>query len=406
MTNTLQFIAGCVVALLPFVQQQPVFRGRVDLVAVDVHVVDGSGRPVADLRAEDFTLKVDGKPRPIVAADYVSHGVTSTSVPGRPPSAPRGPLFSSNASPALGAPGRTLLLAVDESNIGAGNGHWAMTAAERFLDQMGPDDRVGLALIPYAHRNIDPTTDRAAVREALQQIVGHLHTVQPGSTHSLGLVEAFAFANDDKRTWNDVVRRECVDVFPTPSAEDIAQCTRMVETDARGTVSDARQRLIDSVRSFTALLTALADLPGPKTLVLISEELPVSIPSRPHGFRRRSQPDHGCGARVPGQCLRGPVAHPARRCRNPSSAADEHRGRRHPLGRPRERDQSHGWTRQMISGQPGRPSTGSRSRSPGTTCSGSVQSRPTATASRTRSLSRSGVRAFTCGPGRCLRSAT
>jgi VWFA-related protein len=273
MTNKLPVIAGCVVALLPVVQQQPVFRGRVDLVAVDVHVVDGSGRQVADLRAEDFTLKVDGKPRPIVAAEYISHGVSSASVPARSTAARRGPLFSSNASPSSGAPGRTLLLVVDESNIGAGNGHWAMMAAERFLDQMGPADRVGLALIPYGRANIDPTTDHAEVREALQHIIGHLHTVQPESSHSLGLVEAFAFANDDGRTWQEAIQREC---YAPRFPETTEICVKLLETDARRMVSDAHQRLLESVRSFVALLTALTQLPGPKTLVLISEELPVS----------------------------------------------------------------------------------------------------------------------------------
>jgi len=68
----------CVLALLPVVaqqqQQQPTFRAGVDVVAVDVHVVDGAGRPVPDLKPEEFAITVDDKPRPIVAADYVSHG--------------------------------------------------------------------------------------------------------------------------------------------------------------------------------------------------------------------------------------------------------------------------------------------------------------------------------------------
>jgi hypothetical protein len=67
----------CLAALLPFGQQpqqpQPTFQARVDVVAVDVHVVDSSGRPVSDLRPEEFAVTVDGKPRSIVAADYISY---------------------------------------------------------------------------------------------------------------------------------------------------------------------------------------------------------------------------------------------------------------------------------------------------------------------------------------------
>ena len=64
----------CALALLPVAARQqqqppqPTFRAGVDVVAVDVHVVDGTGRPVPGLRPEDFAITVDGRPRPIVAA--------------------------------------------------------------------------------------------------------------------------------------------------------------------------------------------------------------------------------------------------------------------------------------------------------------------------------------------------
>ena len=48
------------------------FKSNVDLVPVDVNVVDRDGRPVADLRVEDFTLAVDGKPRRIVSAQFIT----------------------------------------------------------------------------------------------------------------------------------------------------------------------------------------------------------------------------------------------------------------------------------------------------------------------------------------------
>src|SRR5437762_553565 len=46
--------------------QVPVFRGRVDLVPLDVSVWDAQHRSVKDLDAHQFTLLEDGKPRPIV----------------------------------------------------------------------------------------------------------------------------------------------------------------------------------------------------------------------------------------------------------------------------------------------------------------------------------------------------
>ena len=57
-------------------QQPPpqTFRSSVDLVPVDVNVIDRSGRPIADLGAQDFSLKVDGKARRIASAQFI--GVT------------------------------------------------------------------------------------------------------------------------------------------------------------------------------------------------------------------------------------------------------------------------------------------------------------------------------------------
>ena len=51
---------------------KPTFKSAVDLVPVDVTVIDKSGRPVPDLAAGDFTLAVDGKPRRIASAQFIS----------------------------------------------------------------------------------------------------------------------------------------------------------------------------------------------------------------------------------------------------------------------------------------------------------------------------------------------
>src|SRR5262245_17635139 len=52
--------------------QTPVFRSSVEVTSVDVGVVDSRGRPVMDLRPDDFTVQVDGAPRRVVSAEWVS----------------------------------------------------------------------------------------------------------------------------------------------------------------------------------------------------------------------------------------------------------------------------------------------------------------------------------------------
>src|SRR5689334_13052657 len=51
--------------------QGPTFRAGVDVLAVDVAVVDERGKPVEDLRAPEFTVKIDGAPRKVISATLV-----------------------------------------------------------------------------------------------------------------------------------------------------------------------------------------------------------------------------------------------------------------------------------------------------------------------------------------------
>jgi VWFA-related protein len=68
-------------------QQVPgAFRSRVVLVPVDVHVVDSRGRPITDLRREDFTILEGGRPQEI-AHFSVQH------LAPEPPAQDEGPAF-------------------------------------------------------------------------------------------------------------------------------------------------------------------------------------------------------------------------------------------------------------------------------------------------------------------------
>src|SRR5262245_46195479 len=50
-------------------QQQPIFRGASDIVRVFATVTDRDGRLVTTLTRDDFTVRDEGKPQPIVTFD-------------------------------------------------------------------------------------------------------------------------------------------------------------------------------------------------------------------------------------------------------------------------------------------------------------------------------------------------
>ena len=53
-------------------QQPPVFRGRTDVVQLDVSVTDKHRKPVRGLQASDFTIREDGQLQNIVTVSEVS----------------------------------------------------------------------------------------------------------------------------------------------------------------------------------------------------------------------------------------------------------------------------------------------------------------------------------------------
>ena len=80
MRNTRRLIAGALASLLgvgPSIRaddEPTTFEAAVDVIAVDVSVVDGDGRPVRDLRADEFAVKVEGRTRRVLSIDFVDLG--------------------------------------------------------------------------------------------------------------------------------------------------------------------------------------------------------------------------------------------------------------------------------------------------------------------------------------------
>ena len=159
----------------------PSFRTDVDLVAVDVSIVDGRGEPVRGLTPGDFQLSVDGQPRTIVSAEFVSQ--TADSGP------PRSEQYSTNEG---AAGGRLIMLAVDQGSIRQGGGAAFIKTAGRLLDNLGPGDRVGLSVIPGG-RVLDFTGHLALVRAQLERIAGAAPRFMRTTAGQVGVAEAFEY---------------------------------------------------------------------------------------------------------------------------------------------------------------------------------------------------------------------
>ena len=96
-------------------QQTPTFRAGVTLVTTDVIPRDESGRFVADLTKEQFTVLEDGVPQSIVSFALVHGGRTFNALTAAPPSAPEGIVLPTAPRRAVNdSAGRVLLIFVDD----------------------------------------------------------------------------------------------------------------------------------------------------------------------------------------------------------------------------------------------------------------------------------------------------
>jgi len=261
----------------PVAARQPTFRSGVDLVTVDATVLGSDGTPLDSLGPDDFTLKVDGRARRVVSAQFVSQAGRDTE-PIPLPAAH----FSSNEA---GDAGRLVVVAVDEAHIRRLEGRPAREAASRFIDALAPADRIGVTGLARLG-SIEFTRDRLAIRSRLSTLVGAADPVF--MQFNLGLSEALEIAEGSRTRLADAVLRECgralTDYVNLARAADDAgggrdACPEQVEQESRALAQQAHIQARISLSALEALVASLKDIPGPKTIVLLSEGM-IADPRR------------------------------------------------------------------------------------------------------------------------------
>ena len=252
----MRVLAAVVLAALQTQQlPKPTFETGVDLISVDVHVVDKNGKPIADLKPDDFEVDISGRRRKITSVQFVSYASPASKPPATAPV---------TATPAAAAseaprPRRMFVIAVDEHSLHTSNAMAAVTAAERFIDRLQPDDLVGLYAYPTGAARHDMTTDHASVRKVLQKIAGLFS--EPVNNLNLSPSEIIDCANNDRDCLMKVWQREC-------SGNACNQ--RQVQQEAVSLAGLMETMASQSVGGLRSLVRSLGDIPGRKTLVMVS----------------------------------------------------------------------------------------------------------------------------------------
>ncbi|MCY4506656.1 MAG: VWA domain-containing protein [Acidobacteria bacterium] len=166
-------LGAFIVASIAFIvavsaQQAPTFRSGIELIEVDATVIDRDGNPIPDLLSADFSVAVDGEPRAVVQAQFISlRAPEGSSLPADSPAEDAG--YTSNAD---ADPGRLIVILVDEESMPWGEGRRLMHAAAGFVDGLSPGDRVSVVAMPQPGVYIDFTSDHDRVRRAVEGMSG------------------------------------------------------------------------------------------------------------------------------------------------------------------------------------------------------------------------------------------
>ncbi|MEO6223165.1 MAG: hypothetical protein ABIP90_07925, partial [Vicinamibacterales bacterium] len=129
-----------------------------------------NGLPVPDLRAEEVSLHLDGRPRPIRSLEYVSLA--------SPASAGVGEMLSPYGSNTQTDSGRSVVLIIDQQTLPPARDGDLKTQIGECLRGLSAHDRVALVTVPYGGLKVDLTSDHSRVTQALSTVGGQAQAVE------------------------------------------------------------------------------------------------------------------------------------------------------------------------------------------------------------------------------------
>ena len=248
-------VGACIVVLTVAVaarQQSPpapqdpqqTFRSRVTVVPVDVRVVDRAGKPITDLKQEDFTIIEDGVPQKIV------HFSFQVLTPGAFADTP--PDFRKPLGETVAPQNKRIFLLVLGTGRQVGPVRGVQAAVKFMKERLLPQDQV--AILAY-NRATDFTTDHKKAIETLERYWDKHESIESSlRQHFSGLSAVYSSPN----VIPPHIQKEVDAIFRAPGALTSRTLSATGVTDA-AQLSDDTRRMRDQIERAEAAADRIAN---------------------------------------------------------------------------------------------------------------------------------------------------
>lgn len=253
----------------PQKQDDTTIRIETELVQIEVIVTDKAGKPVRDLKREDFELKEDGKPQDI---SYFSLGTTTA--PARWLSTePKAK--GKDATPAPATPevrsGRYIVLTIDDLHLSFGNLSYARQALLKFVDeQLTLDDQVALITTSGQlglHQQF--TNNREVLKRAINRLAFMQRSVALNTSDVPRLTPYQAELIDNNIP--DALALAVNEIMAKMPGTTRQMATSMAQSKARMVVAENTSITRATLDTLENIIRSLRTLPGRKTMVMLSD---------------------------------------------------------------------------------------------------------------------------------------
>ncbi|HXK10434.1 MAG TPA: VWA domain-containing protein [Vicinamibacteria bacterium] len=273
----------------------------VEVVRLEVVVTEKRGHPRLGLRREDFVVREDGKPQPVVQFQAFARPPAVTPAPPSPAAAPTPAGAEEDEAEEL-LPSRYVVLVVDDVHMEFESLSRARKVLGRFLDEdLRPEDQAALVTTSGSNAlSQEFTSDREALHDVLDRLFAQGRVPERGDVPYMSEYEAELIENGDSLAIEAAVE----EVMQAGPYQDPASAEQVARRKAREVLAEAVYGSRLTLEALESLCRGLSALTGRKALFLVSDGfLPGLTAGTGTGFDLRRIADAATRAGVVVYCL-------------------------------------------------------------------------------------------------------